>query len=107
MSFKVKKNTRKWVEYEKDPEIKFLIKPFSVLYLSKLPSDENLTPELFWETFNQCVCDWSGIVDEEGKPLPCTTENKKLLAEQDIDILMWVALDVSRRSKEKEEVLKN
>ena len=107
MTLKIKKDTKKWIDYEKDPEIKFLIKPFSVLYLSKVPSEDNYTPETLWETFNQTVCDWSGIIDEDGKPVKCTEISKRAVAEQDYELLMWVVLESTKLSKEKDNEIKN
>jgi hypothetical protein len=107
MARQLKKNNTKWIKFEQEPEIEFLLKPFSVLYLTKIPSETNYTPETLWETFNHSVIDWKGINGEDGKPLKCTPENKRFVAEAWYDILTFVVLESSKLSTEKEPEIKN
>ena len=88
MSRKIKKN--KWISFEEDLEIQFLVRPFSVLYLKSIPATSDISPDLMWEVFDGVVVDWKGFFDENEKPLPCTTENKRIIAEQFNDLLTFV-----------------
>ena len=43
--------------------------------------EETDAVKLTQELFTRCVVDWKGLEDEEGKPLPCNEETKKVVAE--------------------------
>lgn len=109
MARKIKKEKNQWIKFDKDPEIEFFLKPFTILYLKKLPSDEGFTPDLMWEMFNNSVMDWKGLNDADGKPLKCNEETKRLVAEEFDDILLFVVNQASliKDSKVSEKEAKN
>jgi hypothetical protein len=88
MPRKLQKN--KWLVLPEEKDVQFLIKPFSVLYLKTVPTDENISSELMWDVFRAVVVDWKGLQDENGKDMKCTDENKRKVAEQFNDILSFV-----------------
>jgi len=105
MALKLKNN--KWITYPEDEEVQFLIKPFSVLFLTNLPTNENLSPEMLWDNFNATVVDWKGITDADGKTLKCNKDNKRFIAEQFQDILMFVFNESNKMNQRLEEETKN
>lgn len=88
MSRKLQKN--KWVSMPDEDDVKFLMRPFSVLHLKTIPTDDKVTAEIMWEVFNAAIMGWEGLNDDEGKPLACNETNKRLVAEQFQDILSFV-----------------
>lgn len=89
MSRQIKKN--RWITFPEDPEIQFLIRPFSILFLKTLPSDTSkITPSMMWDTFNSCVIQWKGLKDLNDEDLACNEVNKRAIAEHFEDILSFV-----------------
>lgn len=108
MARKLQKN--KWIKFPGDDDIKFLIRPFSVLFLKTLPSDlDTITPEMMWEIFNGAVLDWKGFNDPEGNDLICNERNKRMVAEEFNDILTFVFTESinSQQDVIKEKEIKN
>jgi hypothetical protein len=87
---KVKKD--EWYEpFEEEKDVKVKVKPFSILHLTRLPSGEgDFGPEQMFNVFKKCTVDWKGIVDDKGKPLPCTDENKTRVFDQDFELASLV-----------------
>ena len=88
MAKKIKKD--RWIALPDDAEVQILIKPFSVLYLKTLPSDDQVNSSMMWDVFNAVVVDWKGFEDEDGKKLECNAKNKRTVAEQFSDVLSFV-----------------
>jgi hypothetical protein len=44
-----------------------------VSYLDQTPEQEELERQLIWD---HAIKEWEGMLDQEGKPIPCTLENK-------------------------------
>ena len=107
MARKIKNKSIEWIEFPEDKEIQFKIKPFTVLYLSKIPNQDAITPELAWEIFDNSLLDWKGIQTEDGKDLKCDSISKRLLAEQDLEILLFVVDRAMIYNKKDEKQLKN
>ena len=89
-----KKTASRWVTFDKDPDIQFLLKPFTILYLKKIPSEEGYTPEFMWNIFDSSVVDWKGINGDDGKPLPCNSDTRRIVAEEFEDLFLFGALEV-------------
>lgn len=47
--------------------------PSRFTYLDFKPGGEEKQFEMTWD---YCIMEWKGVVDNDGKPIPCTTENK-------------------------------
>ena len=62
-------------------------------------SDNDKYRELLWD---YCIVDWEGIEDENGNPIPCTTEHKLLLLTHSVTLLNIVrkCLDVLNEQEE-------
>ena len=88
MARKLKKD--RWIIFPEDKDIQFQIRPFSILHLKKYPSEDQVSFEALWEVFNGAVIAWKGIEDENGKELPCNEENKRKVAEENDDLLVFV-----------------
>ena len=120
------KKNEAWVEYNED--VKFKLRALDRKTMSELrkkatkkkytatPSGRQIVEEVDDELFDALVFDhiisgWEGIVDEEGKPLPCTKENKLMLVNSAPTLANWL-LDEAMAlfetlSRKKEEELKN
>ena len=48
-----------------------------------------MSNRLIWDEF---ITDWSGIVDESGKPIKCTTDNKEMLMDTVAKFAMFVGI---------------
>ena len=79
-----------WVKFPEDEEVQLLLKPFSLFNLTKLPNEQSLDFDKVWDIFNYCVLGWKGIVDSDGKEIPCDEKNKKMVFDYDGDILTFV-----------------
>jgi len=85
-----KKLEAKWCTFPQDEQIQFLLKPFSLFHLTKLPSDSTeFTSEMFWSLFNEVVVDWKGIEDEDGD-IKCDEDNKKIIFDYAQDLVIFV-----------------
>jgi hypothetical protein len=87
------KSKGQWFDFPQDTELKLFIKPFSLFTMSKLPSEQennNMNMGDLFPSFNYCVTDWKGFVDEDGKELKCNEENKKLIFDFDQEIVNFV-----------------
>ncbi len=91
MRLLTKKDRAFWVEIE-DAEV--LIKPLTAAEVERIRRKHTKisfvrgerVEETDWgkvtqDMFCACVRDWKGICDEEGNPIACTEENKRLVAE--------------------------
>jgi len=104
---KFKKETGKWIKFLEDEEIQLLIKPFTMLYLSKLPTENKVTPEFMWEVFDKSLLDWKYLKWEEDDTLiKYNAVNKRKVAEQDMELLMFVFNTAFEESVD-EEMVKN
>ena len=66
------------------------------------------TGEQRLKMFMHCLTGWEGIVDAEGKDVPCTPENKKRVFDMDVENIPAFVLVKSREFYErKEELEKN
>ena len=79
-----------WINYEKDDSVKLKVRPFptndSSILRSGNPGEVN--NEQIWDVFNYCIMDWKGIVDEDGKALECTEDNKRSLFIYDTEFIV-------------------
>ena len=99
-----------WVKYPEDQDIQFLIRPFSIFNLQRMPSAENadFTIDEYWTIFNYCLVDWKGIYDENDKPLKCNEQNKKLIADHIQDLATFVIEEaVKAKGNVSEKAVKN
>jgi hypothetical protein len=93
LKINTKKSEGQWIPYPEDKNVQFLIRPFSIFTLSRLPSEETmaqLSPEEYWQIFNYCLMDWKGIYDTEEKPLKCNENNKKIVADHFMELASFV-----------------
>jgi len=80
-----------WVKYPKDKSIELLVRPLSIYDFDKLPSEDmEITPKEFGKFCEGLLVDWKGFVDEDGKALKCTDENKRILSDHDQEIAAFV-----------------
>jgi len=84
-------------------------KPREVVTRRQVPTEIVDDDSLHFRVGTNVVCrtvvDWEGIEDENGKPLPCTDENKKALIAEAGGIARWIAdlvVDVARFEEESE-----
>ena len=59
--------------------------------------DEDLFSELIWD---YSIADWSGLVDDKGKDIPCTAENKSFLMKNHIGFARFVSEKLEEISEE-------
>lgn len=88
-----KKATKgQWIVDKDDKDIQYLIKPFSIFNINKMPSEDlsQVNPSEYYIIFNHALQDWKGIVDDNDKPLACNEENKKLIYDYDQDLVSFV-----------------
>jgi len=88
--YTVKPTKGVWIKFPEDDETEVLVKPMSVFALNKLPSDDNISFQQAWDIFNTMVADWKGIVDEDGNPIKCTEETKKMVYEFDQELVAFI-----------------
>jgi len=86
----VSKTKGQWFDYDKDSDVKFNLRPFTVFTLTKLPSEQTLSPEDFWNIFNYSLLDWKGIVGDDDKALKCNEDNKKIVFEYDKEVVAFI-----------------
>jgi len=107
MASKIKKEEGKWIKFPKNEKIQLLIKPFTVLYLSKLPTEDKVTPEMLWEVFDNSVLDWKDIPWDDGTPIKYNAVNKRKVAEQDMELLLFGFNEAFKEGSIDEETVKN
>jgi len=88
-----------WVKFVDDPDIEFLIRPFSLFSLTKLPNEDNVDMTEFWNIFNYIVLQWKGI-KINGKEAKCDEENKKIVYDYDQDLVVF-AVNAAGEQREK------
>ena len=88
MARKLKSNKPTWIKFDEDPEIQFKIKPFWFLNLKVIPSGD-ISPQFMGDMFVSTVVEWKGIVGEDDKPLDCNPKNKQIVAEQNMDLVIF------------------
>jgi hypothetical protein len=78
---------------------KFTVKPMNNDELSRLRKrhtavkrgrEELDVDSMYYERFDKTVIEWEGIGDENGKPIPCTPENKRMVANLNQEIALEV-----------------
>jgi len=78
-----------------DKEVKIKVQPFSLIHLSKLPTESTFGVLQMHDVFMGCVLDWKGIVDgKDNKVMPCTEETKETVFDQDIELASLVVAHV-------------
>lgn len=50
-------------------------------------TDEDLISDMTWD---YCIVDWTGLEDDDGKPIPCTKENKVFLMRENLQFQTFV-----------------
>jgi len=83
----VQKKDEWFTPFEEDKEVKVKVKPFSILHLTKFPSQDTFGTKELYEIFIACTIDWKGILDSKtDKLLECNDENKTKVFEQDFEL---------------------
>jgi len=91
--FKVDKKATEpqWIKFDEDESVELLIRPLSLYYFQKLPSgDIQLSSDQFGKLFCQLLVDWKGIYESDDVLMPCTDENKLLVADHAQNIASFV-----------------
>ena len=91
-----------WIVFPEDEEVQILVRPFSLFNLTRLPSEDDFNFKQFLEIYDYCVLDWKGIQDDEGKPLKCNDENKKMVFNFDQELVLFV---VNESTKLRDKIL--
>jgi len=71
---------------------------------------EDFDEELFNKRLaEEIICDWTGFFDGEGRPVPCTPENRRLLMDNWTEFNLFVQnasvnLEKYRRRKDEDEI---
>ena len=89
---KISKNKikSKWVNFDKDPDVKFKLRPVPINNILLGVALEGDRKKIIWDKFNYALEEWEGMTDENDKPLPCTEENKKFVFDWDEEILLFI-----------------
>jgi hypothetical protein len=93
VSSKIRRETQgqKHVEYKDGKRHEFLDDP-----------DEEKRELLFWD---YCIVEWAGLLDSDGKPVPCTKENKALLLNNNLDLGLFVRSCIDKLNARQAEYL--
>jgi hypothetical protein len=85
-----------WVINDQDKDIKVKIRRFPLSLSLFAPTDPDATVKLAWQRFDYCVIDWEGYQDENGKPLECNSENKRIVFDFHDDDMLWIATEIMK-----------
>jgi len=93
----------KWFDF-KEAKVKIKMFPNSkVLSLNM----EELSFEDLSIILNECVVDWKGFVDEDGKEIKCNNKNKKLMVDVYMDLVNFVIEKQNEMREQFDKSLKN
>jgi len=100
MKFNKKGSSPQWKDF--NPEVKILVRPLSMYTLERLPSDTanfEMSPSEIKNMVTKLIVDWKGIVDENGKELPCNDENKGMVIDY-VEMIGPFVMDAASELKE-------
>lgn len=63
-------------------------------------TDDVLFSEMLWD---YSIVDWKGLVDEEEKPIPCTTETKTKLMRENVGFAQFVGACITKINEDFED----
>lgn len=66
-------------------------------------TDEELFSQLLW---TYTIVDWNGLEDEDGKPIPCTDENKLFLMQNNVGFSQFVGTCIEKMNELNEDRVK-
>lgn len=99
----------KWFTFPEDEDIKFLIKPFPytkvVLEMASIKDVGAFEQQL--AIVNECVTDWEGLEDENGKKLTCNKTNKEYVFTSYSDLAIFLLTKINDVESKPEKELKN
>lgn len=94
--FNKKTANGRWVTLPEDKEVQVKIRPFSLFNLTKIPTENDVDFKQYWNIFNYCAVEWKGMQDNEGKDLKCDEENKKMVFDYDLDVVLFVVGEATK-----------
>ena len=60
------------------------------------PNDNSGLAKMAWQRFNYSVTNWEGLEDQDKNVLTCDEDNKKLVFDFDLDLLMWITGEINK-----------
>lgn len=91
-----------WVSFPKDDTFKLQIRPLNILSMNRPPSDKTTTENQIWEWFDYILIGWEGYENEEGQPVECNEDNKKLVFNFDQEVVTFC---IESATKLREEIV--
>ena len=85
-----------WVTNDEDNDVQFKLRRFPLSLSLFAPNDSEGIVKLAWQRFDYCITSWKGMIDENGKELECTTDNKRLVFDFYEDVMLWVAAQIHK-----------
>ena len=108
MKFNTKLLEGEWFEYKnKKEKLDFLIRPFpNSKHPFKVTGDLTVG-DYNWTVFRECVLDWKGVEDKDGKELVCNISNKLILFDLDSKLFDFVSEKQNELRNRQEVEIKN
>ena len=80
----------RWVDFEPDKEVSFLIRQMPLSIGMWMPNSDEDFMQFTKKRFMYCVQDWKGIIDENEEEFPYNDENKEFIFDYVQEISLWV-----------------
>lgn len=105
MAREIKK--QRWITLPSDPEVQFLIKPYSILYVDDTPIELTSVTKMNMQFLNKtrlnafikCVVEWKGITDN-GVEIECNEKNRRMVGETNLDLCEFVFTESVKDAKQ-------
>jgi len=78
----------KWIQFEDDEDIQFLIKPLRISLMALRP--DSTVSEMSLKIAQSCLMDWKGIKDVNGDDVKFTPENKMFILDSSLRITQFI-----------------